>query len=437
MKIKKDKNFYLIIELVLLFILGITQIFSISSICLIIVFIILYLMIISDFKCTSCMLFVALPFFNLFNYKIGSTSLYYLFIIAFICKYLVYKRYKISRNKIYFFLLLVLVRIPSGDFVELIKWILLLSVLFIVFNESFFTDQLDEIIFYLTISAILSSAFGYYMLEKQLSIYTQSYVYSENGITTRFAGLIGDSVFYAQFVALIVSANLIIAYYSSKKRIKHIIVSTILAGFDILTYSKTGIILIVIMYFLYIISFIIKSAKNKKTFIKSIITFLILIVGITYFKNYFILHTDNSYVINYIARFTSEDLSTGRNVVTDHYLNLLNNSWRTPFFAMSQDVYSTKFYTNGLNAINRAHNIYIESVCAFGLSITLIIFIWVFYQIYKTIRNGYYFSTISMFVLLASGFVLHGHYEFQYYFLVAIALSMLRYPNLMKISNKL
>jgi len=381
-------------------------------------------MMMTNIRGAIVLLFLALPFFNLFNYKMGQISLYYILVIVFIFKYFKFKKHKFSKSKICAFIMLVMLRIPSGDFALLAKWSLLLFVVFITYNEDFFVEQIIEIINGITISTILSSLFGYYMLQNHISIYTRSYVYSQGvGSTTRFAGLIGDSVFYAQFVSVLIAANLVVAFYKKEKIKRSVVCSIILVLFDLMTYSKTGIILIVGVTAMFAIALVVKNAKKKSTIAKAVgISMLFVVAGI-YAVNYVIVHMDNLMILNYITRFTSADLTTGRNIVAKHYLDLLYGSWRSLFFAMPQELYTTPFSTNGVNQINRAHNIYIESVCAFGLIASLILFVWLVFRLFRTFKmKDAWFCCLPLLVILASGFALHGHFEFHYYSLIALSL---------------
>lgn len=146
------------------------------------------------------------------------------------------------------------------------------------------------------------------------------------------------------------------------------------------------------------------------------------------FVNYLLSDNASSLVQNYLIRFTSSDLLTGRTVVWMHYIDLLKESWRTLFCAMPQSDYSALFTTNGVNRLNRAHNIYIESVCAFGFIATFFVLIWICAIIIKSIkRKDGILDLIPIGIILASGMSLHGHFDFHYYFIVALAIAFLTY----------
>lgn len=417
----------IMLEILLLLMLGISHTLSFSSINIIISMIVLILFIISNLKTDIILLFTALPFFNLFTTNIGTTSLFYLYMIVFLFKYIYINRHHLNKTKILVFILLIMVRIPSGDFTSLVKWALLLSVLVFTYNEDFFMEQINDIIKWLSISFILSSVFGYYMLQNGLSIYTNSYIYVSNElVVTRFAGLVGDSVFYSQFASLLIASNLIINYYNVSGRVFRYVIVAILTIFVILTYSKTGIILALISIFIYIIAFIYNNIKSRKNFIKTSLIIIIIIISIILGIKYILSHTNNLIISNYITRFSASDLLTGRTEIYEHYINLLKNNIGTPFFAMPQEQYMELFVTNGGNRLNRAHNIYLETVCTFGILTTIIIFLWLGYKVIKVLKQKKRrICLLPIIIIFASGFTLHGHFEYHYYFLVSLAILFL------------
>lgn len=435
---KLNQKLIIVAGIVLLFLLGIGHILSLSSVNVMICMMLLFLFIISNLRTNVLLLFTAIPFFNLFTSSIGSTSLFYLYVIVFLLKYIHVNKYHFNKSKILIFTILVLVRITSGDFVYLAKWSLLLSVFIFTYNEDFFIEQSNKIVKYLSISFILSSLFGYYMLQNGLSIYTNSYIYISSELTvTRFAGLVGDSVFYSQFAALLIAANLVINYYNNSGRIFRYVVVTILIFFIILTYSKTGLILALVSIAIYLIALVYNNIKTRK---KIISTSLIVILSISLMiigANYILKHTHNLIISNYINRFSASDLLTGRKEVYAHYINLLEHNWETPFFSMPQDEYLSIFTTNGINKLNRAHSIYLETVCAFGIFTSIILFGWILVKVLQVLRSeNQKFCILPLLIMLASGFTLHGHFEFHYYFILSVAFMYLNKEIIAAIINK-
>lgn len=428
MKIKKDK-LMLFLEFLFLIVLAITHILSFSYLNIVPMLLILFLFLISDINLTIKMLFIALPFFNLLNLNIGTTSFYYLYIIVFIIKYLIFKKFRLEKHKLLFLLVLLLVRIPSEDFSALIRWLLLISVLFFTYNEDYFKKNIKEIVMLLSFSFIISSFFGYYMLLHGLSIYTGGYVYTkELGATTRFAGLIGDPVFFSQFSSFLILLCLIINYYSKRFNFLRYILIIVLLIFTLLTYSKMGILLSITSILIYVILLILKNASSKKTAIKSVIITLFFFIVVCFLVKYIISNSSNYIIKNYYTRFTSGDLFTGRRQINEYYINLLKSSWKTLFISMPYSDYTSYFPIGNGHLLNRAHNIYLESVCIFGLLVTIIIFFWLIRKIYIMLKQKQKKSIIyilPIMLLLISGLTLHGHLEFHYYYLVALSFAFL------------
>ncbi|WP_369675995.1 hypothetical protein, partial [Enterococcus faecium] len=102
-----------------------------------------------------------------------------------------------------------------------------------------FIERLPQIIKCINISTIISSMIGYVMLISGNSIYTNSYIYTETGNVTRFAGLVGDSVFYGQFTVIIIGLTLAMMLEKEISKIFGYITCMILSIFVVLTYSKT------------------------------------------------------------------------------------------------------------------------------------------------------------------------------------------------------
>jgi len=322
---------------------------------------------------------------------------------------------------------LILLRLSSADYVALAKWALLISIPIFSYKENFLYKQIPTIVKYFTLSFILSSFIGYYMLQNNLSIYTKSYIYlSENHIVTRFAGLVGDSVFYAQFASILIAANLVLNYYINEFKFNRYIQILIMMTFVILTYSKTGIILIVLAFFLYFILVSLKNGKSKKTILFLFLLLVVSILTVTMGLDFILKNSSNTIINNYLLRFSSADLWTGRNAITNHYVELLSNRWTSLFVAMPYKEYLAPFTTNGISILNKCHNIYIETICAFGMIPTVCMFLWMFVKMLKTImRKDSRIGILPMILLLASGLSLHGHFEFHYYGILAIALAML------------
>lgn len=424
MTVNKEKGRkYIYTELGLLLLLGISQYFGITSTNLGIVLLLVFLYFLVPLKMDAEALFIAMPFFNMFSYELGTTSLFYLLIILYSVKYLWHTRFYIDKRKFVIFLVCCIFTFTIQDAAVWAKWALRFWLMVLLFNDDYFNQSLGETIKYTSVSAIISSAIGYLMQINNKSVYTRSYVYIQgSGSTTRFAGLIGDSVFYGQFIAVLIAANLMLAYRDKKYSTFAHITSTIMAAFAILSFSKTAILLIAVEVTGYVLLLIVRNAKNAKTTIKSILLIIGLWAAIMLLYWYALTHTENILVKGFIARFSAYDLWTGRTSIAATYLEWLGEDWRYWLSGMKYSQY-TRGIQSGSQLITRSHNIFIETACLFGVipAITILLAL-VCYFARKQIR--YRISLIAylpILVLVASGISLHGHFEWHYYFLCSIA----------------
>lgn len=426
MKIRVSKKRYLIAEWIILFLLGFSHYIGQSSINIVLTLCLAVIMCFAKIDIVILLLFTALPFFNLFNRNIGDVSLYYIFICIFIWKYFFYKNKRINKNKFILFIWLFAMRITSCDLKLLVTWSLIILVLILTYKEDILINQKRIITRGISVSMIFASVWGYIYLLTGKSIYNAGQVYMNGELTTRFAGVLGDSVFFAQFCVVLIAANLVLCYFTEEDKKENIIYCILLTGFNLLTYSKTGILLSCFVYVSYIIASIYKNSRSKKTVYKTIIIVLLFIILINYLINYVMNNLDNAVIQNYILRFSSNDLMTGRNIVLHHYTKLLMSNWTYLFVAMPQNIYSQPFNISEYSKINTAHNIYLETITAFGFISAIILFCIVLSILIKNlIKKRNIFSYLPIAMLLISGFVLHGHFESNYYILFAIALAFI------------
>lgn len=371
-------------------------------------------------------LFVALPMFNLLNHQVGNISMYYLLVFVFWWRYLQHHHWRISKKKLLVLVALMAIRLTSGEIRDNLTWVVLFSVLVLTCREDFFDDHIEKIVFYMSITFILSSAFGYLMLEEGRSIYNRGYVWSEAGVATRFAGVIGDSVFYSQFCALMVAANLALGCYQKAYLKKSIFLSICITAFCILTYAKTGIFLILLVVISFIFWQFWSNARTRKRAVYAVVIVGVVLCALGGLAYYIATHMDSEVVRSYLLRLTSVDLLTGRREIWAHYLGLLGDSWRTLFLAMPWDDFALGFLSADGRVYTKTHNLYLETVCAFGLVASVGMLLWVLVNMLRSFkRRDGVLCLMPICVILASGYALHGHFEFHYYTLVAIAAAFL------------
>ena len=419
---KVNNKKYIYTEFVLLILLSISQFFGVTGANLGIVLCIICLFCLLPEKKDTEALFIAMPAFNMFSYSLGKTSLFYLLIILYSVKYLWHKNFRVNKRKMIIFFLCCLFTITIQDVEVWVKWVLQFWLMILLFNDKNLDQNFENIIKYTSVSAVLSSIVGYVMQINGKSIYTRSYVYIQDaGSTTRFAGLIGDSVFYGQFIAVLIAANLTLAYRNKKYTMFAYIASAIMAAFVLLSFSKTAILLIAVEVTGYIVFLIARNSNNRKNIFKNILLIFGVWAVIMLLYQYVMTHTDNILIKGFLTRFSANDLWTGRTSIAETYFEWLSTDWKYWLSGMEYSQY-TSGIQNGNLLITRAHNIYIETACLFGIIpaiILLVALVCYFYRLQIKYRV-YMMSYLPLLVLAASGISLHGHFEWHYYFLCSI-----------------
>ncbi|WP_075809307.1 O-antigen ligase family protein [Paraclostridium sordellii] len=390
----------------------------------------------SNMENSTYILFITHPFFNLFTPKVGNTSLYYLFVLIYIFKNIMFyankKKIKWILDKCIIFIIIVFftvnnlfIHISSSYF----SW-LILTLLFIILykNKNLF---LYNIINYYIISFIFSSILGYIAINNnitQVFPVELGYVWNNGKISLRFVGLLGETNGYAQIALILISLSVIniIISKSNNKKILYSIYILIMIMFSNLTYSKMFVISLVIIIGLVIIYLLQQSLKRgiKLKYILVIIpiSISIFILSVIYIKN----NMDNSIISNYIVRFSKEDLSTGRFYVYKHFFNLLGSRWFYILFGVGFYNYDIPWgYANGVLG-KHAHNIYLECIVLFGSVGFLILIIMMFIKIKNSItRSNSFILYIPLIIFLITGISLHSIETNYFYFISILIVSVI------------
>lgn len=377
------------------------------------------------------MLFACMPFFNLINLKTGTTSLYYILICTFCFKYFMNKKghYKLNK-KILISFILIFYFIVDMSLVKL-TWILLALPLLFTYREWFLIKNIKKIIRATSITMVLSCICGYWLLVNGRSIYIIGMVYNNGIETTRFAGMLGDSVVLGLMLNVLIASNFVLIY-KNKYKIMDIFMLFSMAGFGILTFSKTFVVVLTFITFIFFISIIKNVAKRRSTvYLLGVIIFA-LSIGILLGINYIFDNLSNEVISNYFIRFSSQDLFTGRIGIFNHYLDKSSSSIYKLFFGMPVQEYTEPYLMSVFQYITNAHNIYIEILCLFGLPMLVIVCFAISFILIRSLRLRYNLVFLMPFlVILIYGLVLHGNLDFNYYTCLAIGLCF-TYPE----SNK-
>lgn len=399
------------------------------------------LMLISNIEYSTYILFISLPFFNLFTPVVGTTSLYYIYVILYILKniYQFIKKRKIN-NLIYKYIIFTIIIIFTmrnffeSSLMNYISW-LILGLMFIFMYKNINTKLFNIIKLY-TISFIISSFCGYIGIINNWShIFPVQLheVWGSSGVSLRFVGLTGESNSYAQIALILICFNIInIITSNNKKKIENYLYIFIIISFSLLTYSKMFIIGLVIIGALVIIYI---SQKNFKEGIKlssllkvGTVSVLISCIILVLILN----NLDNEVLLNYGVRFSSKDLFTGRFDVYDYFFKFLSSNVLYMLFGIGFANYDIPWGVG-----KHAHNIYLECILLFGIVGFLAIFILILLKISKSFKkNNTLLLYIPLIVYLITGFSLHSMLSNYFFFIMVLMLSIFEdYYYINKINN--
>lgn len=364
-------------------------------------------------------MYTCLPFFNILNYKMGTTSMFYILVITFIFKYYTDKsieHFKIKSKMMIICLIILFVIYNINALGTYIKWLIMILPLILTYKEQKFYTNLVKVIFYYSLSTILASIMGYIMMNNGSYIYLSSYVWNSGEVYTRFSGLIGDSLVYSQILAILISLNLIKIEKLRKIKLVDVAFIGVLITCGILTYSKTFIILMVLIFLYYFFYKLYRNIKEKKS-INFMMFCAICVVGIVVLLQFISTNSDSEIVSSYITRFTSSDLLTGRTTVYKHFFELWKENPQVILLGIGFAKYVLPYQLESGTTVIYAHNIFIESISLFGFLVCIVLLIIglnAIYKFFKCKKDIIYL--LPTFILFASGMVLHGNLEFSYYF---------------------
>jgi len=415
-------------ELALLALLCVSQYLNISIVNLGLTgLVVLLVFLMENIEETTLGMFCALPAFNLLNYQVGNISMYYLIVFVFWLRYFQYRNWSLGRYKFLVLLGLLALRLVSGEIVGTLTWFVLVSVLVLTYREPFFDRNIRSIVMFTSIVFIYTSAMGYLMLKAGTSIYMHGTVWTGDTMSHRFAGIIGDPVFFSQMCALLVAANLTLGLQQKGYGLIAWILSGLIAVLCLESYAKTGMILTIVVILCAVIWLLWTKLKDKRTALFSILGIILGVVALVAAVDYILSNTDNLVIQNYISRLTSDDLLTGRLEIWGHYLEMIGSKWQYIILPVPEAEFGRPFYLGHGSFISKTHNLFLETLCMFGIIPTVLMTLWIFVNVWRCARERKgILWLMPICVILVSAMFLHGHNEFQYYTLVAFAVSFLR-----------
>jgi hypothetical protein len=385
-------------------------------------------------------LFSCLPFFNVMNLKLGTTSLFYFLSGIAILRFL-YRGYghDISK-KILLLCLIMLVTLYNFEAAkEYIRWIIRVIPLILFFKEDIIQKRLKDIIDKFSLSMVFSSLWGLLMLNSGTSIYDRSYVYSEGTRVIRFAGLTGDSVIYGIQLLFLISFITVLIFRDPQRRKTRLAMVAILCYFGLLTYSRTFLFFLA-LHFLYV--FFYWRPSHKRTvlgFVLKLILFISLLVITIFFVQY-IFSSNNDWAAAMDVRLLSVDWSTGRFDVWRYYQNWILTNWTSIFRGMGFSEYLTQRTFLSIQGysyfIARAHNLYIETLVVFGFLETMIIIgVLIVWAIAKYRKEKDTLYLLPLITLLITGMTTHGHFEYSFYLNLLLILSIAEHGHKIAVQN--
>lgn len=183
----------------------------------------------------------------------------------------------------------------------------------------------------------------------------------------RFAGLMRDSNGYSLDLLFLIIGAFVYEKESGKNSLFYIIL------FSVLGFLGTSKMFLICLAFVVLYEFFVKlnSISIKKVNMKNIIFFFLILFGVLYFNNKFDLY--NIVFNNYVSRFNSTSLTSGRNDISLYYLELLFDNPIILLFGKSLE-YSTLIGYGGWAMV---HNTWLELLLSFGLIGSLIYLLFI------------------------------------------------------------
>ena len=375
-------------------------------------------------------LFACLPFFNMMNAQVGSTSMYYVLTGIAVLRYLLRGFNSNTPKKIVALCFLIALTCYNLTAVkEYVQWIIRVIPLVLFLREDIIQEHLADIIDKYTISMLFSSAWGWLMLQAGTSIYTRSYVYREGVVTIRFGGLVGDPVLYGIQLIFLISYIFILINKGTERQKLRIAAVALMCWFGTLTYSKTFFFCIVAEFLFFYIYWARHNKRSQRTLSRQIAAFIAATAALCLIA-YFVLTSDTPWALNVRTRLLAADLATGRFTVWQFYADWCKNHWTSLFGGMGFSNYIVRrtFFSAATGSsynIMFAHNLFIETAVSFGILETIALLAWLTIwavNTYRSHRDYLYF--LPLFMFLITGMITHGHFEYHFYLNVLLTLSV-------------
>ena len=375
---------------------------------------------------TGIYLFICLAFFNVMNAKIQSTSLFYLLCCIVVVRYLFQerKKYHLYQKLILLCIIFLVTAYNLTNILRYVKWFILLLTCIMLYHESIIERKITDIITFFSIAFLMASFWGWLMIQNGMAVSNDAEYFISNRYSyLRFAGLVGDSVVYGGMTFILIALNLVILLAAGQNAGLRLSIVTALVLCGILTYSKTfygGFLIELVLFLWFWLGR--KLGKIAACFITSCILLLIAVGLLLWITT----GTDNAATIMR-QRMAANDLSTGRLTVWTYYIDLWLHDWTIIFKGIGFAEYAkSRIFAGITHSIKYAHNIFIESVTAFGLLETNVMLVGVVYAFINFLRKktNLFWLMPAFMLFVVFGMVSHGHFENFYYFFVLLVVTV-------------
>lgn len=371
-------------------------------------------------------LFICLAFFNVMNANVQSTSLFYILCGIVVVRYFAQERqkYKLPQKLVLLCIIFMVTAYNLPDTRRYFSWFILLLTCIFLYRERIITTCITDIVTLFSLAFLFASGWGYLMLQNGMAINNGSAMFlSGNYSYLRFAGLVGDSVMFGGIIIVLIAANLVLMMTCKKQiwlRLFFVIAMTI---FGILTYSKTFYVGMIIEVVLFLWFWLCKEKGKLKAFFLTVIVTGVIVAGVIVWLSY---GTDNVASIMR-ERVSAEDLSTGRLVAWEYYVDRWLHDWTIVFKGIGFAEYAMRrSYAGYTHSVMYAHNILIESITAFGLLETGAVLTGMGIALKRFLNQhvGLIWLLPAFMLFAVFGIISHGHFESIYYFCALLVVTI-------------
>lgn len=410
----------------LLLLIGLSWARSMGSVAFASTLLILAIASVSSSEVCCRLLFVCFPFFNLMGSNLGGTSMFYVIVFLFAVKSLLDGSAGSASKRLLIYVAIILATLynfTAGS--TYLRWLIHILVPLLLVATDRTKRHFPTYIKLLTASLVISSIIGQMMVDSGVYIYNQGSVWVNSDVTTaRFAGLVGDAVFYGQLISVVIGTNVYLALSGHGYKLL-IPMCLALAFFAFLTYSKSALVSLAVVAVFLIFGFIRRLFKDNVPV--HYVLFVITALFVFYWGLTYLLSGSTAFSLDALTtRLGSNDLLTGRNQIWQAYIGMWNRIGLPMFFkGIGFDVYSsTMVYEN----LHHCHNIYIESITLFGvIGTAILITALIRFISFELHRGATASSLLPCVVLLVSGLILHGFTDYPFFYVWTVALCCIEY----------